>query len=215
MGGICRTCKFTPSIRYPPISKDQFRKEFAIPDATLIQMASIIEEEEERDIEHCNGEILRLQNILESLQSEKKALEEQVAQRRSYISPMRRVPHELWVEIFSMCISEQQQLMAESESKEMKKYNCTDKDWHTMFATPFRLAGVCLRWRIIVNSTPALWSRIFYNLLWEERRPGLELYLERSEGHDLDISHCGVWSSGQRLDYQAEQRIEHSSALAF
>ncbi|KAK1218356.1 hypothetical protein PQX77_018972 [Marasmius sp. AFHP31] len=214
MESICETCKFTPSVQYPPVSRDQFRSEFAIPDATLIQMASIIEEKE-RHIEHCSSEILRVQEILRNLQNDKRALDKQVAQHRSYISPMRRVPHELWVEIFSICISEQQ-FRAESESKKMKRSSATDGEWRTMFATPFRLTGVCLRWRTIVSSTPAFWSTIFYNLHWNGRSmPGLGLYLERSEEHDLDISLSSVRCSSQRHNFEAEQRIEPSGTLAF
>ncbi|KAJ8095598.1 hypothetical protein PM082_023004 [Marasmius tenuissimus] len=213
MDSICETCKFTPSVQYTPISRNQFRSEFAVPDVTLIQMASIIEQEE-RHIEHCSSEISRVQGILTNLRNEKKALDKQVAQHRSYISPMRRVPHELWVEIFSMCISEQR-YRAETESKKIKKGNTTDREWRMMFAIPFRLAGVCLCWRTIVSSTPAFWSTIFYNLHWKDRRLGLKHYLERSEGHDLSIFLCDVRRSIRRYDYETEWRIKHSGALAF
>ncbi|KAK1235934.1 hypothetical protein PQX77_000821 [Marasmius sp. AFHP31] len=203
MESICETCKFTPSVQYPPISRNQFRSELAIPNATLIQIASIIEEEE-RHIEHCSSEILRVQKILKNLQNDKRALGKQVAQHRSYISPIRRVPHELWMEIFSICISEQQ-LRAETESKKMKRGDATDGEWRTMFATPFRLTGVCLRWRTIVSSTPAFWSTIFYKPHWK--------------GCDLVSSF--IWSVRRGTTWTfpfvtfGAVRIERSGALAF
>ncbi|KAK1218355.1 hypothetical protein PQX77_018971 [Marasmius sp. AFHP31] len=175
MENICETCKFTPSVRHSPISRDQFRAEFAIPDATLIQITGIIKQE-----------------ILSNNQNEDKALEEEVAQLRSYVSPMRRVPYELRAKIF---IAEQR-LQANSGSKKIER-TADGEEWRTMFATPLRLAGVCLRWRTFMASTPAFWSRIYYNLHWLGCSSALNLYLECSGGHDMDMILCHVRCSDQ------------------
>ncbi|KAL0060622.1 hypothetical protein AAF712_012565 [Marasmius tenuissimus] len=128
---------------------------------------------------------------------------------------MRRVPHELWEEIFSICVAEQR-FQAESDSKKMEETK-VDVEWRTMFVTPFRLAGVCLRWRTIVTSTPALWSSVFYNLDWADREPALSLYLERSGERDLDIFLCDVQRSdlSRQSHSVQEERVDRSGALAF
>ncbi|KAL0057692.1 hypothetical protein AAF712_015657 [Marasmius tenuissimus] len=195
MESICKACTFTPTIRHPPISTDQFRSEYAIPDDTLIQITGIIEQVE-KHLQHRSSEKLRAQEIPTNIQNEDKVLEEQVAQLRSYVSPMRRVPYELWVKIFSFCIAEQR-LQADLGSKKIEA-TANDEEWRTMFVTPLRLAGVCLRWRTVMASTPAFWSKIYYNLHWLGCSTALNRYLECSDGHDMDMILCDVQCSGPK-----------------
>ncbi|KAK1228159.1 hypothetical protein PQX77_008792 [Marasmius sp. AFHP31] len=138
---------------------DQLRSDFALSPESLLQMTSIIEEGE-KNIGRYESEILRVRSILATLEKEKRILEEQVKQRRSYVSCLRRIPHELWVEIFLISLK-----------MESNAYR---------FAAPFRLSQVCHRWRSIVISAPTLWSTIVYNVHRRIHGRALELYFEHA-----------------------------------
>ncbi|KAL0060624.1 hypothetical protein AAF712_012567 [Marasmius tenuissimus] len=166
MAPICESCRFNPSIR-PPITIDQFRSNSTISPETLIQTTSVIEDEE-RNIGQYESEILRVRYTLATLEKEKRVLEEQVKQRRSYVSCLRRIPHELWVEIFLSSLR-------------------MESDAHR-FAAPFRLSQVSYRWRSIVISTPTLWSTIVYNVRRRVHGRALELYFQRSDEHAWDVT---------------------------
>ena len=90
--------------QHRPISRDDFRDP-ATSESRLTEVRLVIEEEE-RAIEADNTEILRIKDILSSLEEDRRILGEQVQQRRSYVSPFRRVPEDIWKEIFRFSLAE-------------------------------------------------------------------------------------------------------------
>ncbi|KAK1235935.1 hypothetical protein PQX77_000822 [Marasmius sp. AFHP31] len=188
MESICDLCSFTPAIRHPPILRDQFRSGFIVSLDDLVRNTTIIAEEEQ-NIQRCLSKISRLQNILSDLEKEKKTLEEQVQQRRSYLSSLQRIPQELWIEIFSYC--------------------CVREE-RDRWSIPFKLSSVCYRWRDIVISTPAFWSTIVLNMHCKHQGSGLEFYLLRSAEHDLDLRIDDL--AGCSLPSQIQEELEEEEA---
>ncbi|KAL0578311.1 hypothetical protein V5O48_003688 [Marasmius crinis-equi] len=205
--GTCETRNsYLTKARHPPISRDEFRSDYAIPKSRQADILLIISDEE-RDIGRYKSEIRRLQCAVEDLEREQRTLEEQVENRRSYLSILRRVPEELWVEIFSYCLAHLRATVVENEGERFQQ----DRDWRTLFSAPFTLSHVCVRWRDIIASAPSLWSSVFLNLHWRHAPRTAELYIESSKNQDLDVAlHCsGQWDP----DIEEEQRM--AGALTF
>ncbi|KAF8901094.1 hypothetical protein CPB85DRAFT_134635 [Mucidula mucida] len=113
---------------------------------------------------------------LESLEQERDALEDLKRSYEDIISTQRRIPPEIWSEIF---------LYGDS------------MDWKREFDWPFRtiwqLSQVCQTWRNVALSLHSCWSSI--ELDFSSRRPApekdvelLSLILERSRQHSLNIT---------------------------
>ncbi|KAL0057694.1 hypothetical protein AAF712_015659 [Marasmius tenuissimus] len=192
MESVCDLCRFIPTIRHPPISRDQFRSGLIKSDDLVLNKTIIAEEE--RNIQWYLSEISRVQNILSDLEKEKRALEVQVQERQSHVSLLQRIPQELWIEIFS--------------------YFCVRGE-HDQWGIPFKLSSICYRWREIVMPTPALWSTIVLNMRCKHQERGLQFYLLHSAEHDLDLrvddyTLCGLPSRTQEGPEEGEEEEEEN-----
>ncbi|KAK1217056.1 hypothetical protein PQX77_020299 [Marasmius sp. AFHP31] len=124
---------------------------------------------EEEELERYDAEINRLVDLLGVLENEMEALQARVDRRKSFISITRRLPEELWVEIFSHCV------FPTSEP--------------TSSTTPFRLSAVCSRWREIVACAPKLWSAVGLTIYLRGaiHVPAVAFHLSRCKGQPLDV----------------------------
>ncbi|KAL0578654.1 hypothetical protein V5O48_003354 [Marasmius crinis-equi] len=191
MTNCCEKCSFAVfdvASRHAPLPRDEFRSEYTIPSTKMVEILSHIADEEE-DMERYDAEIARVKGILATLEEKRTALNSKILRRRSYISALRRVPSELWAEVFEYHIAQTlpsttQVMLPGEDDPEGSEY---DKEWHAALQAPFRLSHVCKRWRDIANSTPRLWSTIFLNLRWRHANRALGLYLDRSKTQDLSV----------------------------
>ncbi|KAF9259110.1 hypothetical protein L218DRAFT_677151 [Marasmius fiardii PR-910] len=84
-------------------------------------------------------------------------LSERIQQRRSIVSAVRRVPFELWQDIFYL-------LCEEPNGYSFKTITSFERNsWRTVpistvISVPHILSGVCSLWREIVSKSPSLWS---------------------------------------------------------
>ncbi|KAK0458829.1 uncharacterized protein EV420DRAFT_334283 [Desarmillaria tabescens] len=88
-------------------------------------------------------------STLFALQKEKTKMETALKGYKLILSPARRMPVELWYNIFQMC-----------------KSDATDSSSSSLSAAvvPWSLVQVCSLWRAIVNDMPQLWTDVGINL---------------------------------------------------
>ena len=93
------------------------------------------------DISRLDGEILRLQAVLDGLVSKREALRTYTRLHMGLVAPARHLLPEILSEIFLQC----------KKDKEYSGYPQLDR-------APLLLGSVCRRWRTIALSTPWLWA---------------------------------------------------------
>ena len=119
-----------------------------IVDSEVDQIMKLVKEAG-RDIERFNSEILWLRQRAKGLELERKAFEEHAASARSLLSPIRRLPLELLVDIFSYCCA---------DSVIMNHSLGTAGAVVSIDVPTITLGQVCRSWQSIISSNPSLWS---------------------------------------------------------
>ncbi|KAK0192696.1 hypothetical protein F5146DRAFT_515325 [Armillaria mellea] len=121
-------------------------------------------------------------STLFDLQKEKTKMETALKEYKLILSPARRIPVELWYNIFQMCQSD----AAGSSSSSL-----------STAVVPWSLTQVCHRWRAIVNDMPQLWTDVRVNLdriggagdaSLNQARYLLQQQLQRSEPLPISVS---------------------------
>ncbi|KAF9030424.1 hypothetical protein BDZ89DRAFT_1064623 [Hymenopellis radicata] len=150
-------------------------------DAELSDIGATILPVVERDIATLSTTIDAARLVLQSLEQERDALYTVQQSYRNIISTRRRIPQEIWSEIF---------LYAHS-------LNDDCPDWYLNRVWPFRtiwqLSQVCQTWRNLAFSLHSCWSSIAlkFPLDWPAAERDVELLafvLERSHQHLLDVT---------------------------
>ncbi|KAG7086950.1 hypothetical protein E1B28_002867 [Marasmius oreades] len=160
---LCERCNepFTPGCpvqNLPPLSKSHFRSSnFPLNPENLTEILSNITEEEHQ-LQTLLCRITHAKQTLEDLERHKTHLETRLSERRSLLTTSRRIPTEIWTEIFSLCIPSAGHHLSISEF-----------EWNGVQSVPYTLSHVCTRWRDIIASFPALWSSIWINLYCLDR----------------------------------------------
>ncbi|KAJ7288936.1 hypothetical protein C8J57DRAFT_1495198 [Mycena rebaudengoi] len=142
-----------------------------------------------------DAEIERLRSLLQKMVSDRATFHAYTEGCRSVLSPIRRLPAELLVEIFATAL----------EMRRLSKHNL------------LRLSQVSFWWRGIAAGTPVLWSTITINMCqWQSLRFNLDaalelisLSLERGGNFPLTIVLIATTSREGRL--LLEKLIQHSS----
>ncbi|KAK7029354.1 hypothetical protein VNI00_014608 [Paramarasmius palmivorus] len=182
---LCHRCnaEFTPRVISPPIPVDALRGSL-YPDETLIDSTRTSLREEKEELLLYDEEIRRVRQVLESLESKRQALSQIHEKRQGILSPIRKLPPELWTRIFSYVC----------HSKEPYYYTLHIDDDKGPPAA-IAISQVCSRWRNIVCAIPRLWSSIYMNAkaqLFSRRgvKVGhlIQTYLSRSKGCHLKIA---------------------------
>ena len=103
------------------------------------------------DIAVADEEIERLEKALTLMKSRRADLEQFLNNHNAYLSPARRVPPEIWYEIFQECVSHD--IGSNSDAAVM-----FDRNFASL--QPIALTHVCSDWREVVLSSPKLWSSL-------------------------------------------------------
>ncbi|KAJ7609117.1 hypothetical protein FB45DRAFT_1067140 [Roridomyces roridus] len=129
-------------------------------------------------LDFLDSEISRLRDRLEQLQAERAQLSEYHSQNVSILSPLRRMPPEVLVQIFL---------------RTLPPFDDSNGDASDARGSPWTLAQVSGRWREIALSTPSLWStlRVFAHDPDSEHSDMLQAQLRRSGMRNLDIQFFG------------------------
>lgn len=112
-------------------------------DAEVLEIKSYLSKPES-ELHRLEIEVARARAILDKLFSEHDKLEQFVDAHRILITPMRRLPPEIFQEIFVQCLSTSRNSVMHSRE------------------APMLLTEVCSDWRRIALSTPALWSSLHF-----------------------------------------------------
>lgn len=123
------------------------------------------------DAARCDAEISRLHSLIISLENMRQQLRSRSNACSSLLSPIRRLPVELLVQIFSYCSGCNDLATGEDERPQLLTLN-----------------AVCASWRSIISSTPKLWSTITVDRNFQQRGLGLlKMYVQRSKQSPLSI----------------------------
>ncbi|KAJ8087651.1 hypothetical protein PM082_006485 [Marasmius tenuissimus] len=130
------------------------------------------------------SELDKIQQEVDALETIKAPLEQRARELRHLTSAVRRVPFELWEEIFS--------LASTCNSNGCSTFNVGQPKCSCVWKFPaLSLSQVCRSWRLFVSGMPRLWSQFAVDLdnFPIRLQPLLELYLRtaRDQGRPLDI----------------------------
>ncbi|KAK7060162.1 hypothetical protein VNI00_000926 [Paramarasmius palmivorus] len=191
---LCDTCqhKLVPNkqcIHHPPISVDALRSGRVYSDAEREETAAILELERD-ELRRYDEELDRLHRIVEKLEVERNVLRRNIASRENYISPIRRVPFEVWEKVFLE--------VAYSTSGYSLQISAVGRKKSKVIAHPVALSHVCSHWRSMLRFMPSVWSTISVNLHELELNiiPTLDLFLDNSKGRSLKIELKDCQASG-------------------
>ncbi|KAK7031834.1 ABC protein [Favolaschia claudopus] len=128
--------------------------------------------------------ITRLRARMKQLETQKAYLAEYLAKNKAIVSPLRRLPPELLLEIFSWTLP---------SILTVRRHGSLN-----LAESPWALSRVCSRWRAVALSSPFLWSLIAVNyggLGYEDVSPYpasmLQAQLSRSRAQNLRIHFYG------------------------
>ncbi|KAL0059763.1 hypothetical protein AAF712_013489 [Marasmius tenuissimus] len=144
----------------------------------------------------CNPEeeIRRIDEEISRLQAQRDILQQFVSRHRNLVSPFRRLPGELWAEVFVHCLPDNY-LPVRSTAE-----------------APLALTAICQRWREVVLNTPRLWTSLHLYLPNPSRSSPSDDFVSwlnlRKEGFELWLRRSG--SLPLHLSLAAESGYDHS-----
>ncbi|KAK7026125.1 hypothetical protein VNI00_015700 [Paramarasmius palmivorus] len=190
---ICERCnhKFVPNSKtqnHPAIPAEQIRYN-RVPLEKDIPQNRIFLQEEEEELKRYEDEAVRLRSALEQLEVQRKTLEKKVEERRSWLSPIRRLPREILEEIFTfVSLHKYGHALQAFPVVRGSGVGLPDRTLR-IHAPALDLSHVSHYWRWITNDFPRLWSSISVDVfeLDEDIRPLVNHYLRKSKDYPLDI----------------------------
>ncbi|KAF8960882.1 hypothetical protein BDZ97DRAFT_1831250 [Flammula alnicola] len=145
-----------------------------------------------KELAEVDSLILEAQKTLDSLTERRNALQSSIELYDTILSPFRRVPHDVWREIFPYCLStDRNPIMSYSEA-------------------PLLLTHVCSVWRSIAFTTPQIWTNIHIPIFQIFRDPIWEVpsyHLDNPEIHEIP-------HKAQMRAEQVREWLDRSGSLA-
>ncbi|KAF5340424.1 hypothetical protein D9758_013547 [Tetrapyrgos nigripes] len=166
-------CAYSDHIPLPPIDISRFG-EPCPSDPEVRQIRQQIEYAEH----HLNQDDQEMDLVVEKRND---VIRRRLKDYYAFISPIRKVPFELWSEIFALAI--------------FSLPGCCSLQitYEDITAPVLELSHVCSLWRAAAISTPVLWSNMDVNLADVTRIEKIvHLYLRRSEGSLLQLKLCAL-----------------------
>ncbi|KAK7472285.1 hypothetical protein VKT23_000405 [Stygiomarasmius scandens] len=115
--------------------------------------------------------IAELETALSLLIEEERAMETLLKDHKSLLSPIRRVPSEIWMQVFIQCLPDTEYIA-----------------WRPDFP-PFILMSVCSHWRNLVMTTSQLWASLSIHILPKsDWRKLLNVFSSRSGQLPLNLA---------------------------
>ncbi|KAK7032082.1 hypothetical protein VNI00_013451 [Paramarasmius palmivorus] len=157
----------------------EFPRSNYTPSEAEVTLARALLTSEESELIGCNEEVARIRDFLEQLEAKQSMLQGRVMKCRDFTSIRRRLPIEIWDEVFSLiCLIDGFSLSLPA--------TCGDG---SAGATTLTLSQVCSLWRDVVTNTPKLWSSFALSItkISVPIQGLLSHYLRRSANHPLKI----------------------------
>ncbi|KAF5364941.1 hypothetical protein D9758_008083 [Tetrapyrgos nigripes] len=157
---------------HPPNIVYLLRNNFGTYTADVANVAQCLEQEE-RDVQKYAAELIVLEAAIAELQKKHDLARCRVEQCRSLLAPIRRLPAEIIVRVFSFCCD---------RSEAAQNIDCP----------VVRLSQVCAGWRELTRTTSSLWASLSIDLYWwsaevDRLKAMLDLHLELSHNAPLNI----------------------------
>ena len=124
----------------------------------------------QQEISHLDNDITDLLHRAEVAKETKQKLERIAKDYACFVSPLRKVPSEIWDDIFHLVVSETMHMLYHSDC---------------MAQHVTSLKGVCRRWDSIIDSSPRLWSYAFMKIESIADCKRQKQYLRLAEGAPL------------------------------
>ncbi|KAJ7136341.1 hypothetical protein C8R43DRAFT_955818 [Mycena crocata] len=132
------------------------------------------------EIQPCDYEIYRLRDILNQLEVNRAAIQEYSQLCRSILAPIRRLPSEILVEIFTSFLDA---LPLDVSSLDREEASLSEEIRRLVKPDLMRLSHVCLRWRHLILGTPRFCSDVALDLrCWSEAQEEPRM-LDLLKGH--------------------------------
>ncbi|KAJ7736824.1 hypothetical protein B0H16DRAFT_109320 [Mycena metata] len=140
------------------------------------------------ELERYDAEILRLRAVLAKTERDRAFIEDYSRLCRCTLAPIRRVPSEILVEIFTLFLPEVWDtfILEDAPAGEVPE----DVLGRAANVDLLRISQVCPRWYRLVMGTPSLWSAmdlVFYGDLHDRMIGVLSSSLERGGNTPLDV----------------------------
>lgn len=170
---MCYQCTLasTETDWIPPSPVPEILASNAIPSPDQIQAVQESLSTAQTNLSLLDQEISETEAHLSSLNQTRDALQAYTTEHLALVAPCRRLPPELWAEIFMHC------------SKGLKRTLApTIRDTFDPKSGPLLLTHVCSWWRVIAISTPALWTsiRLVLPALQPSHANLVNMWIERS-----------------------------------
>lgn len=199
---MCYQCTLasTETNWIPPSPVPEILASHAMPSPDQIQAVHESLSTAQTNLSRLDQEISNTEAHLRRLSQTRDALQAYTTEHLAVVAPCRRLPPELWAEIFMRC------------SKGLK---CTVTPIHDTFdlkSGPLLLTHVCSWWRVIAISTPALWTSI--RLVLSRPKPShtnlVDMWIKRSCTLPLTVAFIDcppsvLWESHTALNLLVEQ----------
>ncbi|KAJ7483424.1 hypothetical protein FB451DRAFT_1555395 [Mycena latifolia] len=169
-------------------------------EADLIVVKSMISKADERLL-FLATEISRLQEWLKPLEDERDTLRNFRIQNKAILSPLRRIPPEILIEIFSWTLPSVREALAGGGLD--------------VGRSPWVLGQISSSWRAAALSTPSLWSLVVIDYAVSSWCPPLmlETQIRRARSRSLKIHFYGYQQSDSRPQIAIFRSLaEHSSS---
>lgn len=178
---MCSQCTLasTETNWIPPSPLPEILASNAIPSPDQIQAVHESLSTAQTNLSRLDQEISKTEAHLSRLSQTRDALQAYTTEHLAVVAPCRRLPPELWAEIFMRC------------SKGLKRTLApTIRDTFDPKSGPLLLTHVCSWWRVIAISTPGLWTSI--RLVLSFPKPShtnlVDMWLERSCNLPLTVA---------------------------
>ena len=185
---ICTRCQreflgFSELLPSHHAEENRLRRSDYAPSQVEISETLDMLQEEERWAKRYDDEITGLSRVMEKLKAERKMLEERINLRRSITSCIRRVPVEIWQEVFMFaCLSQEY-------SFDTSRFIPTSKTAteNRLCCRTYDISLVCWQWRNVATSLGCLWTSLSVDLygLDHDVRPILQTYIRNRRDHPL------------------------------
>ncbi|KAG8820593.1 hypothetical protein FRC17_010107 [Serendipita sp. 399] len=142
---------------------------------------------------------------LEHLISTRKTLQEQIRSARQILHPIRRVPSEIWIEVFRCVVSIQLDVYLQSNSN------------IPMQSPPYTLSHVCRSWRQIVMEEKSLWGIVVAHpcKIWSSNKVSMTKDTVRRAGARIsfitNLSQSLSWFSSKKVAAQGQGQTASAS----
>ncbi|KAK7033487.1 hypothetical protein VNI00_012708 [Paramarasmius palmivorus] len=188
-----------------PIPAHALRSDYVLTEAEAAQTHEMIKDEKEL-LKEYDEKISWYQDAVDKLKEGRKAAEERLSNRQAMVSGLRRIPVEVWDEIFTLACPTI--ILGECDTRNYYPFHIPHEG--PIQATAHTLSLTCAAWRKIVTSRPRLWSTISFDIYHQcqqtDIRPLVRTYLRYSAKAPLHIS---IWDARRRCGTFASVRAYH------